>query len=163
MLRVLCLPLVLLASGCMTVLGYEPTPAELEAIRRGEDPRAGEEERMAERREARERREKEGSAGESASREPEYKEGAEPGPAEGTVLRWLDSATVVIEANGQRETVALAGETAHADSGDEYIALDDRMNRWTYGTTVRLTYPAEDKQGRPIYRDSRGRLIATID
>ena len=36
-------------SGCIAVLGYEPTPAELEAIKRGEDPRAGEAEREAER------------------------------------------------------------------------------------------------------------------
>jgi hypothetical protein len=162
MLRWLIL-LSLATSGCMAVLGYEPTPTELAAIRRGEDPRAGEEERTAERREARERREKEGNAGESATSEPRYEEDAEPGPTEGTVLRWLDSATVVIEANAQRETVALAGETAHADSGEEYIALDDRMNRWTYGTPVRLTYPVKDQQGRPIYRDTRGRLVATID
>jgi hypothetical protein len=145
----------------MAVLGYEPTPAELEMIRRGEDPRAGEDERRAE---AAERREKEGAAGESREKgEPAYVEGAEPGPAEGTILRWLDSATVVIEANERRETVALAGQTTKPDSGDEYAALDERMNRWTFGTPVRLAYPVKDKQGRPIYRDERGNLLATIE
>ena len=167
MLRLLILlGLVAATSGCMAVLGYEPTPAELEMIRRGEDPRAGEEERNAERREARERREKEGTAGESseaASREPKYDEGAEPGPAEGTILRWIDSVTVIVEANAKRETVQLAGETVRENESDEWLALDDRMNRWTYGTQVRLTYPVKDKQGNPIYRDSRGNLIATIE
>jgi hypothetical protein len=158
MLRALiCLSLALATSGCMTVLGYEPTPAELEAIRRGEDPRAGEDER----------REKRGNAGESGETvdktEPESpKEGA-PGPNEGTILRWIDSATVVIEANEQRETVLIAGEAPREDMSDEQAVLDDRMNRWTYGTSVRLSYPVKDKQGQPIYRDSRGNLIANID
>jgi hypothetical protein len=152
MLRALiCLSLALATSGCMTVLGYEPTPAELEAIRRGED----------------ERREKRGNAGESGETvdktEPESpKEGA-PGPNEGTILRWIDSATVVIEANEQRETVLIAGEAPREDMSDEQAVLDDRMNRWTYGTSVRLSYPVKDKQGQPIYRDSRGNLIANID
>jgi hypothetical protein len=158
MLRVLiCLSLALATSGCIAVLGYEPTPAELEMIRRGEDPRAGEEER----------REKRGNAGESRetteNSEPEYSKEDAPGPAEGTILRWIDSATVIIEANGHRETVMIAGETPREDAFDEQAVLDDRMNRWTYGTSVRLTYPVKDKDGQPIYRDSRGNLIATID
>jgi hypothetical protein len=161
MIRTLILAsLALSLSGCMTVLGYEPTPAELEAIRRGEDPRANENARR-----------QQGNAGES--REQSGKGDTQPsamnpqgdrneGPAEGTVLRWIDSATVVIEADSHRETVALVGRKALDDLGREQDALDAHMERWTYGTRVQLQYPVKDKQGEVIYRDADGRLLATI-
>jgi hypothetical protein len=73
-----CVCLLLLMTGCMAVLGYEPTPSELEAIRRGEDPRANEAE-------IRER-----NAGESVEndgpRDPNYSApNDEPAPTLGTV------------------------------------------------------------------------------
>ncbi|MCA8911170.1 MAG: hypothetical protein KDB82_05675 [Planctomycetes bacterium] len=152
--------LVLSLSGCMAVIGYEPTAAELEAIRHGEDPRANEDANK-----------QQGNAGESGERVGNHdtRPGAmnpvaenTEGPSQGTVLRWLDSATVVIEADSHRETVALAGQTVDADPVKERDALDARMERWTYGTAVRLQYPLKDKQGEIIYRDADGRLIATI-
>jgi hypothetical protein len=166
----LLIALLLCLSGCMAVLGYEPTPSELEAIRRGEDPRAGEAERNAERNAARESTR--GNAGESTSnepgkpakpREPGYSTDETPGPSEGVVLRWVDSATVEIEVGLDRETVTLHGVKPLENSFDEQAALDDRMNRWTYGSFVRLTYPLRTEQGKTIYRDDRGRLIASID
>ena len=159
MLRLLtCLCLMLTTAGCMAVLGYEPTPAELEAIRRGEDPRANEGEQ------------KQGNAGESAQVERDRPAGnnwnsAEqaPAPTEGTVLRWVNSVTLVIEAADRRETVALAGESESDDFEFEQRRLDERMNRWTYGTTVRLAYPTKNEKGEPVYRDAQGRLLARID
>ena len=154
-------------SGCIAVLGYEPTPAELEAIKRGEDPRAGEAEREAEREKA--RTDQNGNAGESGeptTRTNSTTYGVDPkevGPKQGTVLRWLDSATVVIEADSRRETVALPGVKASEDLAAEQNALNDRMDRWTYGTPVTLRYPLQDKRGEVIYRDSEGRLLANIE
>ncbi|MCB9895479.1 MAG: hypothetical protein H6839_13610 [Planctomycetes bacterium] len=155
----ICLCLILLTSGCMAVLGYEPTPAELDAIRRGEDPRANESER------------KQGSAGESTDtgqttespRKSTYTTPTdEPAPQEGTVLRWMDSATLVIEAGDRRETVLIQGASVSEDFGEEQRQLDERMNEWTYGTPVRLTYPVKDDKGEVIFRDEQGRLLATI-
>jgi len=143
----------------MAVLGYEPTPAELAAIQRGEDPRAGEDER----------RETRGNAGESETRdppkpkEPGFSDDRTPGPSEGTVMRWLDSATLIVEVGLDRETVTLFGEKPLENTFHEQDALDARMSRWTFGTYVRLSYPARDQQGKPVYRDDRGRLIARID
>ena len=143
----------------MAVLGYEPTPSELDAIRRGEDPRANESER------------KQGNAGESSEsganaegpRKPNYAAPVdEPAPQEGTVLRWMDSATLVIEAGDKRETIVLQGTTVPEDFGEERRLLDERMNEWTYGTPVRLTYPVTDDKGEVVFRDDQGRLLATI-
>jgi hypothetical protein len=146
-------PLVLSLGGCMAVLGYEPTPAELEAIKRGEDPRAGEGSRNTA-----------GQAGEPeepGQSDPETTR--RPGPSEGTVLRWLDYATLVIEADGNREVVHLADEVPPESVPDENALLDERMNRWTYGSFVRLTYPLSDPEGATIYRDADGRLLARLD
>lgn len=150
--------LILLTSGCMAVLGYEPTPAELEMIRRGEDPRANEDEA----------RDTTGNAGEGETRpgepeQPRIPRQQQPGPAGGTVLRWMDSATVVVEVNDEREVVRLAGERPRDSAFDEQVALDDHMNKWTYGAWVRLSYPLRGDDGSPIYRDAEGRLLATID
>lgn len=154
-------------SGCIAVLGYEPTPAELEAIKRGEDPRAGEAEREAEREKARaDQKGNAGESGEPTSRTNSTTYGVDPteaGPKQGTVLRWLDSATLVIEADSRRETVALPGVQASEDMAAEQTALNDRMDRWTYGKSVTLRYPLQNKQGDVIYRDSEGRLLANIE
>lgn len=149
------LPLIFVLSGCMAVLGYEPTPAELEAIKRGEDPRANEGEN----------RETTGNAGQPGEEpeEPRYAREQEPGPADGTVLRWMDSATVVVEAGGAREVVAIVGESKRDSAFDEQVALDDRMNKWTYGSYVKLSYPVKNDEGGTIYRDAEGRLLALID
>lgn len=166
MIRALTIVLVAVSlSGCMAVLGYEPTQAELDAIRRGEDPRAGEEERQKEREQA--GLDQQGNAGESGETRAS---GANPGgdvyeqgPSEGTVLRWLDSTTLVIEADSRRETVALADQQPIEDSAREHLALEQRMDRWTYGTSVKLHYPIQDQSGEVVYRDREGRLLATID
>lgn len=150
-----CVPLIMVLSGCLAVLGYEPTPAELEAIKRGEDPRANES--------------RSSETGASQPQDPadavEQPASAEqsPGPLRGTVLRWIDSATVVVEAEGAREVVALAGEATRESAFEEQTALDDRMNRWTYGSAVTLTYPVKDARGETVYRDSEGRLLAHIE
>lgn len=152
------LPLIFALTGCMAVLGYEPTPAELEAIRRGEDPRANEGDS----------RETTGNAGQPANEagepeEPAYSPEQTPGPEQATILRWLDSATVVVEADGAREVVALFGESVRESAFDEQVALDDRMNKWTYGSYVRLSYPVKNDEGDTIYRDAEGRLLAVIE
>lgn len=151
----MCVCLVLLTSGCIAVLGYEPTPAELEMIRRGEDPRANENDSV----------DTTGNAGEGGTEtvEPTNTVEQKPGPEQGTVLRWMDSATVVVEVDNRREVVSLVGEKARESAFDERVALDDRMNKWTYGTWVRLSYPLTDNEGAPIYRDPQGHLLATID
>ena len=154
---IICVCLIMLTSGCMAVLGYEPTPSELEAIRRGEDPRATEAE-------IRERNAGESSESTSTERDPVFAARSDdPAPLEGTVLRWMDSATVVIESGDRRETVALPGIEPSEDFGEEQRLLDDRMNRWTYGSNVRLSYPVKDDKGEVVYRDSQGRLLATIN
>ena len=142
----------------MAVLGYEPTPAELEAIRRGEDPRANEGQS----------RETEGNAGQAREETPEpedprYAREQQPGPDGGTVLRWMDSATVVVEVDGAREVVSLVGQGKRESEFDEQVALDDHMNRWTYGSYVALRYPLKNDEGATIYRDAEGRLLATIE
>ena len=155
---VYALPLIFVLSGCMTVLGYEPTPAELEAIKRGEDPRANESEA----------RETEGNAGQPGEEptepeEPRYAGEQEPGPEQGTVLRWMDSVTVVVEADSVREVVTLVGESPRESAFDEQVALDERMNKWTYGAFVKLSYPVKNDEGATIYRDAEGRLMAIIE
>jgi hypothetical protein len=153
----LMLSLVLLLAGCAGIIGYEPTEAEAEAIARGEDPRADEDAK----REAREAANPGGGAGEARQpRDPsESGVGAaaeqKAGPERGTVLRWMDVRRVVIEADGNREVVVLPED---APGG----SLDERMNKWTYGTEVRLRY-GKDAQGKAIYRDELGRLLATIE
>lgn len=154
MVRCACLLILPLLAAC-TVLGYEPTEAELEAIRRGEDPRANEK--------PREGNAGETPAGEKSSPNRETPREQPPGPEKGTVLRWVNSATLVIEAGGKRETVALPGEAPLPDGWDEERRLDERMNKWTYGTQVKLTYPTRDDKGGVIYRDGNGRLVASIE
>ncbi|MBX3460796.1 MAG: hypothetical protein KF696_12685 [Planctomycetes bacterium] len=153
MARLCCLIMLPLLASC-TVLGYEPTPEELEAIRRGEDPRANEQPRQ-------------GNGGEQPEgRDPQKPREAPvdqpPGPLSGIVLRWVNSAVLVIEAEGKRETVALAGEAPLEDGWDEERRLDERMNKWTYGTQVTLEYPTRNGKGETIYRDGHGRLVAII-
>ncbi len=143
------LMLVVSLSGCIAVLGYEPTPEELAAILRGEDPRADEFQPAA-----------------RATTAPEPAPAATAqldAPERGTVLRWRDSSTLVIEADGRAEVVALVGERALADHEAEQRALSSRMNLWTYGKAVRLTYPKRDASGGVIYRDGEGRLLARIE
>lgn len=145
----------------MAVLGYEPTPEELEAIRRGEDPRANEGKEPppsnAPAANGRPRRPPDNRA------VPDDATPAETGPASCVILRWLDSATVSVEAEGRREVVALAGLSAQEDAASEERALSDRMNRWTYGTAARLRYPLKDAKGQVVYRDTEGRLLAALD
>lgn len=147
----------LLLAGCAGVIGYEPTEAEAAAIARCEDPRANEQPREA-------------NGGEATDpetgrvvrpKEPPIDQPA--GPSEGTVLRWVDSATLVIEAGAKRETVVLVGEVTLQDGWEEQRLLDERMNKWTYGTAVKLKYPTRNEEGKPIFRDGQGRLLAVIE
>lgn len=140
-----------LLGGCMAVIGYEPTEAELEAIRRGEDPRANEGKEPK----------PENNQPANNSRQPEVPQDQKQGPDQGTVLRWVDARTVVIEAEERSQVVLIQGdkfETVEAESR----AFNDRMNQWTYGTAIRLTYPVKDKAGKPVYRDAEGNLLAEI-
>jgi hypothetical protein len=156
--KALLILLLLLPCAC-TVIGYEPTPEELEALRRGENPRAGERERRAAEREAQQNSEAHPHT--PTEPEPTPMQGP-PGPDEGVVLRWVDSATVVIEADNRRETVALPGERRRADTSEERRILDRRMEQFTYGTHVRLEYTQFDDDGEIVYRDTEGRLVAAI-
>ena len=142
--------IVLVLSGCMAVLGYNPTEAELEAIRRGEDPRANEG--------------KAGPApdGKPAEEKPALPAEQTPGPATATVLRWLDASTLSIEAEGRRQTVLIQGDN-FATTEAAARALDARMNAHTYGSSVRLAYPVKDAAGKPVYRDAQGNLLAVIE
>ncbi len=143
---VFLLPFVFALTGCLAVLGYEPTPDEIEAIKRGEDPRANEDRRTAGE-----------SESEPATEQPVFTaDQDEPGPAAGTILRWVSAREVIIEADEKRERVA----RADAEPGDD---LDALMNRYTYGTPVRLGYPVTDSEGGTVYRDGQGRLLATIE
>jgi hypothetical protein len=157
-MRVVALLLICLSlSGCLAVIGYEPTPEELEALRRGEDPRAHEtEDAQVSVPEHRHRTTREGG-------QPPASTNPEPAPHTGIVLRWKDSATLVIEAAGAAEVVALAGEQPSRDRDTEQRALNRRMNEWTYGMTVNLRYPTRDASGAVIYRDAQGQLVAAID
>lgn len=156
-MRVALLLLLPLLAGCAGIIGYEPTEAEAEAIARGEDPRANE---STERR-AREAANPRGGAGESRQPRDPSETGVgvaaeqKPGPDRGMVLRWMDERRVVIEADGNREVVVLP---ENAGGGN----LNERMNKWTYGTEVRLRY-SKNAQGQPVYRDELGRLLATIE
>ncbi len=153
----LLLVMSLSLTGCLAVIGYEPTPEELEALRRGEDPRAHENEQaQVNEPEHPARTTREGG-------QPAVATDQQPGPSQGIVLRWKDSATLVIEAAGAAEVVALAGEKASTDHDAEQRALNRRMNEWTYGMTVNLRYPTRDASGAVIYRDADGRLVAAIE
>ena len=141
-------PLIIVLSGCMTVLGYEPTPAELEMIKRGEDPRANEGETD-------ERTGGESAVAETKAEEerPIFEADQSEGPRTGTVLRWLNSDTLIVEADSKREVVVVANMTSD---------LDALMDTYTYGTQVSLTYPRRNARGEVIYRDDQGRLLANI-
>lgn len=148
LIAALLLPLL---GGCMAVIGYEPTDDELEAIRRGEDPRANEGSNPP----------ANNAPANNQPRQPEPEVEQTQGPAEGTVLRWVDASTVIIEAENRSHVVRIAGdkfETTEAESR----AFNDRMNKWTYGTVVQLSYPLKDKQGNQLFRDSEGNLLAQI-
>lgn len=147
-LATVMLPLI---GGCMAVIGYEPTEAELEAIRRGEDPRANE---------GKEPKPADNQPAPNQPRQPDAVEQTE-GPAEGIVLRWVDASTLVIEAEARSQVVRIPNERFETREA-ESRALNDRMNQWTYGTSVRLTYPVKDKEGKPVYRDGEGNLLAEI-
>lgn len=142
----IALPLALMLSACMTVLGYEPTPAELEAIKRGEAPRADKGEQAEVNKPGDESRK-------PAKDKPIFEPDQSAGPSEGIVLRWIDSSRVVIEADSKSETVILA-----SGRGD----LDTLMDTYTYGTAITLTYSQKDAQGQTIYRDENGNLLADI-
>jgi hypothetical protein len=133
-------------SGCMTVIGYYPTDAELAALRRGEDPRS-----------------KEYQQRQSAGGEAEPNVSDTGAPVEGVILRWVDSATVTIEAKGRREIVAIPSRSRLTDPQDEQNALDRNMDHWTFGKRVYLSYPLRDARGQVVHRDAQGRLLAEID
>jgi hypothetical protein len=134
------------------VLGYNPTEAELEAIRRGEDPRADEGKPAPEGRPAKKR----------AAEAPALPAEQSVGPATAMVLRWLDVSTLSIEADGKRQTVLIQGVNfATAEAATR--ALDARMNAHTYGSSVRLIYPLKDAAGNAIYRDAQGNLLARVE
>lgn len=149
----LVLPLL---GGCMAVIGYDPTDEELEAIRRGEDPRANEGKQPAANA-VEGNRQGQGGQPERPKAEAEQP----PGPSQGTVLRWMDASTVVIEAENRREVVKIQGDN-FASYADESRALDERMNTFTYGSLIRLTYPQTGSEGKPVYRDAEGNLLARI-
>ncbi|MCL4729267.1 MAG: hypothetical protein KJ044_02365 [Planctomycetes bacterium] len=137
-----------LAGGCMAVLGYEPTPEELEAIRRGEDPRANESRAPK-------------PANNAPANSPEQQTPQDTAPSEGIILRWIDAVTVVIEAENLSHVVRIPNQR-FATLEAEAAAFRERMDRYTYGTAVRLVYPVKDKLGRPVWRDEEGNLLAEV-
>ncbi len=153
LILLLVLPLL---GGCMAIIGYDPTDEELDAIRRGEDPRAHENNQPADN-SVQGNRQGQGGQPDRPKAEAEQL----PGPGEGTVLRWMDASTLVIEAESRREVVKIQGDE-FATTSEESRALNDRMNTYTYGTLVRLTYPQTGSEGKPVYRDAEGNLLARI-
>lgn len=143
-MRVLLLLLMLLSSGCMAVIGYIPTDEELAAIRRGEDPRAGERPAPA------------------AVAEPETPPPQPAGPETALVLRWVEADKLIVEAQGRRQTVLIQGDNFASEAARER-ALNERMNRHTYGAGIRLVFPLRDAAGATIFRDSQGNLLARIE
>lgn len=150
-LALLCLPLL---AGCMAVLGYNPTPEELEAIKRGEDPRA------RERHPAKDGTRADGGKG--VEKPPEVPKDQQPGPATATILRWTSSATLTVEAEGRLMVVALPGVDTPADFAAAERARMNAEDAFPYGTAIRLSYPVKDKAGKTIYRDADDRLLAEI-
>ena len=149
--------LLLTLPGCMAVIGYNPTPEDVAAIQRGENPRDSD--GQAQPKDQPQAPQRQGQAGQ----DPAPPVAQTPAPSQGVVLRWKDSATLVIEADGKAEVVALAGQAALTDHVAEQRALSDRMNRWTYGMGITLRYPKRDEAGNTIYRDTQGQLVATIE
>ncbi len=147
----LCLPLL---AGCMAVLGYNPTPEELEAIKRGEDPRARERQPVKDGARA--------DGGKGVEKPPEAPRDQQPGPATATVLRWTSSATLTVEAEGRLMVVALPGVETPADFAAAERARMNAEDAFPYGTAIRLSYPVKDRAGKTIYRDADDRLLAEI-
>lgn len=170
MKKLLCL-LLLLPCGCGKVLGYYPTEEELAAIQRGEDPRANEstEPRARPTEEPRDRSTSGGLESDSgripaspdAPRQPA--EEAQAGPASASVLRWVDCSLVIVEAEGRRERLRLAGVSVPRDFVEAQEALEQARQDYPSGTRLSLSYPQKNSDGKSVvFRNAEGELLATI-
>lgn len=149
-----------LLAGCMGVIGYYPTEEELEAIKRGENPRAKANQPA--------RDGKAGDSGKSARRdggnvEPTPPPEQTPGPVRGVVLRWVSAASVNIEAEGRLHVVVIPGVVVPQEYSAAERARMNAEDEYPYGTAVILTYPRRDAAGKTVYRDNEDRLLAKIE
>lgn len=170
MKKLLCL-LLLFPCGCAKVLGYYPTEEELAAIQRGEDPRADEGAKPGTR-PAEEPRNRNSSGGlESDSGRNPASPGSpgEPdatpqaGPTSASVLRWVDCSLVIVEADGRRERLRLAGVSVPRDFVEAQTALEQARQDFPSGTRLTLSYPQKGNDGKSVvFRTAEGELLATI-
>ncbi len=171
MKRFLIVLLLCTPCGCGKVLGYYPTEAELDAIQRGEDPRANESSKPKEKPKEKdrprdttggldgsgERNTNSGGAGEKPD------EPGSAGPSTGVVLRWVDCGLVIIEAEGKRERVRMPGVEVPRDYTEAQDALNQHREDFPSGTKLELTYPQKSADGKVIiYRNNEGDLLANI-
>ena len=167
----LCL---LVPCGCGKVLGYYPTEAELDAIERGEDPRANETSKPAKKPVEKDRPRDQGGGLDNGNPERNTNSGGagerneEPGanaagPGTGVVLRWVDCGLVIVEAEGKRERVRLIGVEVPRDYAQAQDELNQRREDFPSGTKLALTYPQNSADGKVIiYRNTEGDLLANI-
>jgi hypothetical protein len=144
-----------------------PTDAEVDAIMRGEDPRADEDNPAPQPKPragtGRQPRETTGRPTRNPQPRPEVvPESDEPAPSQGVVLRWMDAATVVLEAGGKREIARVAGASVPKGFSEAADAKREAEERMPYGTRVSLEYPNLGTDGKPKYRDPEGRLLARV-
>lgn len=172
MTRILAVLCLLLPVGCGKVLGYYPTEAELDAIQRGEDPRANESSKPKEKPSEKDRpRDATGGLDNSGNERNTNSGGAgekpeEPstrGPGTGVVLRWVDCGLVIVEAEGKRERVRMPGVEVPRDYTEAQDALNQRREDFPSGTKLLLSYPKKSADGKvTIYRNNEGDLLANI-
>lgn len=165
----LCL---LLLCGCGKVLGYYPTEEELAAINRGEDPRSEGNPKPANKPNDKDRpRDSSGGLDGSGKDRGSNSGGAggagdearDAGPAGGVVLRWVDCTMVIVEAEGKRERVRLAGAKLPDDYTEANDALNAMREKYPGGTKLLFTYPVKSPDGKAtIYRNKDGDLLAQI-
>lgn len=172
MKRLAVLLCLLLPCGCGKVLGYYPSEEELAAIQRGEDPRANESGTPKPKPKENERRRDDSGGLDATPRERGPNSGGaggagdearDAGPAGGVVLRWVDCTMVIVEAEGKRERVRLAGAKLPDDYTEANEALNAMREKYPGGTKLLFIYPVKSPDGKTtIYRNKDGDLLAQI-
>ena len=172
MKRLAILLCLLTPCGCGKVLGYYPTEAELDAIQRGEDPRANESGKPAPKPKEsdRPRDSSGGLEGSGKERGPNSSgaggtgdEARDAGPGSGVVLRWIDCTLLIVEGEGKRERVRIPGASVPTDFAEASDALNKMRETYPSGTKLVLAYPLKSQDGKSIvYRNKDGDLLAQI-
>lgn len=172
MKRLAILLCLLTPCGCGKVIGYYPTEAELDAIQRGEDPRANESGTPAPKpKEGDRKRDTTGGLeGSGKERGPNSSgaggagdEARDAGPSSAVVLRWIDCSLLIVEGEGKRERVRIPGAALPEDLAEANDALNAMREKYPSGTKLALSYPVKSQDGKStIYRSKDGDLLAQI-